>query len=262
MDKAVQRQAKTQLIRVVDRLAEMRKVSWKVVGDFVKDTVSLETMGTSQLEFLIVSTAVGTGLGNIHLINDLYIMKHITQWHNEGFKIITKALVFVDEIKVEFECIFYEHYYPCVFASDQLVLTRSGLSLVSYGDLQDSHNMNKGIALLQRLSELQNRKDNLIMLYSNIPDDYQARVRNAGIMRRQSSAEQRGYTFNGNSLLIDKEENTCPICYEKQCSNATLECTHKFCVECVAKHIERIGDSHGKCPLCRQPLMLKLVCNE
>lgn len=256
----LQMQAKMQFIRVMDRLAEMRKVSWKVVGDFVKDVISSDvgtTMRSSRLEFIIYNK--GINLGTIEIVNDLYIMNFITYSSANDGKVETTAQVLVDGNLVEFDCNFYEQSYSCVFASDQIILTTSGLSLLYYGGLQDSHNMNKGIALFQRLSDLQAKRDFLITMYENIPNDNNVRMKNAMIMRRQSLAVHKGFTITGNVLLIDDKENTCPICYEKQCDNATLECTHKFCVECLATHMERVGDCHSKCPLCRQPLMLKLV---
>lgn len=253
----IQRKAKMQFIRVIDRLAEIRRVSWKVVGNFVKDVISQDALESSQLEFMIFNK--GTVTGTIDMVDDLLIMNFITYQSTNDLKVETKAQISVDGSLVEFDCIFYANYYPCVVASDQIILSSSGLSLMYFGGLQDSHNMNRGIALLQRLSDLKEKRDALIMMYNNIPHDHQIRAKNAMIMRRQSLAEHKGYTITGNVLLIDDKENMCPICYEKQCDNATLECTHKFCVECLATHMERVGDCYSKCPLCRQPLILKLV---
>lgn len=251
-------EAKMQFIRVVDRLAETRKISWKVVGDFVKNIIlHTESSESPKLEIMMINK--GTSMGTIDIIKDLYIMKFVTHWTNNEFRIETKVEIFVGNTRVDLECIFYENYYACVMASDQIVLTPNGLSVSYFGDICDVRNMNRGIALMQRLSDLQIKRDSLIMIYINSPNDLNMRKRNASIMRRQCAAAQKGYTITGNILQIDKKEKTCPICYETQCSNATLECTHQFCVECLASHMERAGDSHSKCPLCRQPLFLKLV---
>lgn len=262
MGTSVHTQAKTQFIRVVDRLADMRKVSWKVVGDFVRnmispDDMSVEEQESSKLEFMMTNKCTTTG--TIDIINDLFVMKYITHWVSNDCTIDAKVQIYLENTKVEINCVFHERYYSCVLASDQIVLTQSGLSLLYYGEHQDSYNMNKGIALVQRLGELREKHDSLVMMYTNSPTDNFVRLTNSKIMRKQYFAIKKGYTVTGNVLLIDNKEKMCPICYEKQCTNAVLDCLHTFCVECLASHMERMGESHSKCPLCRQPLILKMI---
>jgi hypothetical protein len=247
-----------QFIRVVDRLADIRKVSWKIVGDFVKDIVLHHTKNEPyKLEFVMVNK--GAGIGIMDIVNDLYIMKYVTHCTTTAFKIETRVNVFADNLNVEFDCIFHDNYYECVLASDQITLSQSGMSLLYYGDTFDSRNMNKGIALLQRLADIQVKKDAVTMVYINLPNSGPIRARNAKIMRRQNVAEQQGYTLVGTVLVIDRSDYMCPICYEKKFNNTVLECSHKFCVDCLSSHMEGIGDCHSKCPLCRQSLVLKLV---
>ncbi len=249
--------AKIQFIRIVDRLADIRKVSWKIVGDYVKNIILQQIQNDSKLEFVMFNK--GSNVYIVDLINDLFIMKYITQWTTTAFKIETRVSLSVDNVRVEFDCVFHDNYYDCVLASDQFTLSPSGISLLYYGDTFDSHNMNKGIALLQRLADFQAKRDTIAMVYINLPNSGPMRARNAKIMRRQVITEQNGYTIQGTVLVIDKNDYTCPICYEKKCSNAVLECSHKFCVECLSTHMEGFGDCYSKCPLCRQPLILKLV---
>ena len=45
--------------------------------------------------------------------------------------------------------------------------------------------------------------------------------------------------------------NECPICWNNFASSTTLSCSHKFCNECICKHVMMNGVT---CPLCRQTI--------
>jgi hypothetical protein len=260
MEGTYTREAKIQFIRCVDRLADARKISWKVVGSFVKETLTGEKNNLNTLEFLFTNAKTTSGVSDI--INDLFIMNFVTNWVIVDYIVYMKATIIVDSQEVHFDCNFYDGFYECVLSSEQIILNQSGISLLYGSDYGDDHNMNKGIALLNKIGDIKSKTDRLLGSYINIPDNITYRVKNAKIMKIQSNAFQQGYNVKGKRILyIDSKEHMCPICFERQTNNTVLQCLHKFCVNCLAKHMELIGDCHSKCPLCRSPLMLSLVEN-
>ncbi len=251
-------QAKLQFIRDVDRIAEGRKVSWKVVGTFVKELITKKKGSLEPLEFLLSDIKYSYGVSE--LVNDLYIMRFITDYKKDGGITTAKVSVLVDLVKTEFDCVFYENYYTCFLASEHIVLTANGLSLLRFNLFNDPLNMNKGIALAEKLADLQAKRELLVMYYFNFPEMEHVRFRNAAIMKRHIRTLSDGYNVYGKDILhIHDPTDSCPICFENKRYHTTLQCSHQFCVDCLSKHIGTVGDSHGKCPLCRKLLMLKLV---
>jgi hypothetical protein len=249
--------ARIQFIRILDRVAEARKVTWKIVGDYAKQVALGGNPGlVSQLEIVLTPNKQYTQGGG-ELIRDLYIMGFVTQWNQELEYSNTKVEIFGHN----FECVFYEHKHSYVFASDQISLSTGGISVVQM-DAFDFLNMNKGISLIERLSGLRSRIETQIIPLHNMPENVTIRGKNALIIRRVNNALRNSYTIKGDSTLaIDKitDMSTCPVCFENDRFTTTLECSHTFCLECLASHMERSGDCHGKCPMCRRPLMLKIV---
>ena len=45
--------------------------------------------------------------------------------------------------------------------------------------------------------------------------------------------------------------NECPICWNEYTKSTTLSCSHKFCHQCICKHVTMNGVT---CPLCRQTI--------
>lgn len=256
-------EGKLQFIRVIDRITDARKLTWKVVGKFVKRMIGAQTMcETDDLEIIIENPypRVHSNSGCLtKVVNDLTVMNFI-----KGLKIQDGAYwanveMVIDLVEIKFDCIFYENSYPCVFASDQLTLTSSGISVSNLYHAVDMHNMTKGIGLTQRLTDLNAKKEFLVMQYVNLPENIVDRLNNVLVMRRQKEALNMGFTVYGQTVLfMEQNGSMCPICLEKDRYNTVLACNHCFCVDCLSSHMERVGDSHSKCPLCRRFITLKL----
>lgn len=52
-----------------------------------------------------------------------------------------------------------------------------------------------------------------------------------------------------NKLEIIEEDIKCPICFENKNNYVKINCTHKFCNECLKKWVTEQSDT---CPTCRQ----------
>lgn len=248
--------ARIQFIRILDRVAEARKVTWKIVGDYAKQVAIGGYPGlVNRLDFVLTSNKQYAN-GGVDLIRDLYIMGFVVEWNKEVEYSYTKVWI----LEHGFDCVFYENKPNFVFASDQISLSTAGISLI-HMDAFDILNMNKGISLMERLAGLRSRTETLVMPLHNIPENAKIRNKNASIIKRMNTALRSGYNIKGDSTLVmDKitDMATCPICFENDRFTTTLECNHTFCLECLASHMERIGDCHSKCPMCRRPLMLNL----
>ena len=56
------------------------------------------------------------------------------------------------------------------------------------------------------------------------------------------------------SLL--NEELSCPICMDVLNNALVTECLHRFCQECIQKHLRQLkgtGNAH-ECPMCREKI--------
>ena len=243
--------ARIQFIRILDRIAEARKVTWKILGDYAKQVALGGNPGSvSRLEFLLTSNKP------YDLVIDLYVMGFVKKLEKELDYWWTEVEIY----GCSFECIFYEHKNNYVFASDQISLSASGISLIQM-DALDVINMNKGIGLIDRLSGLRSKVETLIMPIYNVPENIHVRGNNASIIRRLNTAVKNGYKIKGDSTLVIEKLSLmtpCPVCFENDRFTTKLQCNHTFCLECLASHMERVGDCHGKCPLCRRTLMLTL----
>jgi len=249
-----------QFIRIVDRIADARKITWKIIGTYVKNLISGDGE-TDKLEIVLGNASNSSSRNNsiFPLINDLVVMNFVRNFTEDGGVYKATVYMLIDMTEVSFECLIHDNWYNVVFASDQLVWTSSGLSITNTYNYVDIFNMNKGIALLQRMTDLKAKNEFLLMEYTNSPEIQNVRARNVMIMQRQKKALEDGYTvFGQNVLAMEINDTRCPICLEKDVYNTVLQCGHCFCVDCLGKHMERVGDSHGKCPLCRRAIMLTL----
>lgn len=247
--------AKLQFIRTLDRLVEDKDITWMVVGQFVKNMILQETQNTFEPQPLEIVFRPTNVFKFDKIIHDLFIMDFVVekQYKPGGCFTIVKIKNYL------FECVFYENKYKCFMASDQIVLTSKGLTLINFTCYTDPLNITKGVALAQRLCQLQAKQDTLLMYYFNIPENQFIRAKNAVIMKKHVEALEAGFTVKGSLILRvhDATEN-CPICLDKKKFHTTLTCTHQFCVNCLAKHMELPDECNSRCPMCRRLLMMNL----
>jgi hypothetical protein len=152
----------------------------------------------------------------------------------------------------------FDHYSSI----DSLTLTPTGLTLSKRDAFIDENNLNNGIALFERLMEVHTKQIHLVKSYFNASNNHHVRVSNATLIREQHKLLMEGFTFLGPcSALQTKFGHTedCPICLTRENKIfTTISCSHTFCVCCLASHMEKKGDNHGKCPLCRTEIVLIL----
>lgn len=61
---------------------------------------------------------------------------------------------------------------------------------------------------------------------------------------------------------FDKENNTCPICYDLVYPPVILNCNHSFCKKCLDSYDKKkeYNSKQMECPLCRKEYNYKFVC--
>jgi hypothetical protein len=149
-------------------------------------------------------------------------------------------------------------YQP--FSCDSVSLTPAGLIVSKHADV-DYFNNSFGVALLQRMFELKTKCVKPLKSYVNEPSNRNTRLENVSIMYKENTLLKEGFSIDGPRLHIEQNENDndiCAICFEES-RQTKLQCGHLICLECLSKHMQRRGDSHSKCPLCRSPIMLNVV---
>jgi Zinc finger, C3HC4 type (RING finger) len=68
--------------------------------------------------------------------------------------------------------------------------------------------------------------------------------------RTKNREENAALEFDQSHFEDISRELQCPICMDVMSDVAVTECLHRFCRECIRKHLERIG-SLRECPSCR-----------
>lgn len=111
-----------------------------------------------------------------------------------------------------------------------------------------------------------NRKLELVHDWSKVRDcfitnnSYLYRLTVINLINDSIESLERGWILNefnfGFSIYLEKESKCedCSICIDNLAIGRSIilhNCSHKFHVDCIQKHMLEIGPSHSKCPNCR-----------
>lgn len=234
----------------MDIVCRRHKISWYVVGDFVRNVLSgtHNPNGTLHVAFMPFQlTSLLRDFETLGLIHDTdYTKLTETMCVTRS----TMALSLQSEMHM---CTFEVqltglHSISKVVASDAIALTSSGLVLLEQDALLDYLNGVRGIGLLDRLIDLSVRQVGLTKPLINFVD---YNMENAGVLRTLDKVISEDIHVKGVKCTSTTTE--CPVCMDTK-TLITLRCKHSFCGKCMAKHIE-LSDLNGgegpRCPLCR-----------
>ena len=75
-------------------------------------------------------------------------------------------------------------------------------------------------------------------------------------LKQLSKSSKQDNGDDEDNFLLEIDDSTCPICYEKESFDRefviTTSCEHFFCYDCIRKHFKANGTT---CPLCRNQVM-------
>lgn len=249
--------AKLQVVKIFDTLLDDTCI-WKVVGSFVKKLVCPDHYDNNlYLDFIIVSTSeTFTKSKVLKLCDSLQILGLCDEhkYTDNMFHLDIKIPGNIGGLFTTVPVRIYDKHYESVTVSENLILTKHGLSLLKM-DRREA----PGIAIATRLMDMSEHKETVLWNYYNMPDSDFIRKKNASVLLKHLAALQGGFAVNGpcgSSLDIYKAD--CSICYEENSYCARIQCGHDFCMACLAYQIEQPGNNYGSCALCRSPIMFNL----
>ena len=134
--------------------------------------------------------------------------------------------------------------------SENICLTEDGIeNFYNFGN-NNFYSTKAGLDLLMNIYLLKNGKTNIIY---NKEDK---KLNGSKIIEKISTQL---YYENQNIQVMNKFPyliEDCPVCLEpKKCF--ILECSHKFCLECINNHMDNRNYENKSCPLCRKEMILK-----
>jgi ferredoxin-like protein FixX len=271
--------ARVHFLRIFDTFCTQRGLVWTLHGDFLRHFFSGIDTSNTPMSFSLTSSnyrMVAMSPSTItEKINDVIKTMEMIGLVKKKTHIINTSMICdiniitTDGTSTTFSVLLHQDEFAKsdkTFSCDSIGLTSVGL-IVTRDPVIDYFNNSSGVALMQRLFDLRMKQTRPIKTYLNDPDDRKTRLDNSIIMYKESSLIKEGFSFKGDHLHIvdsDMRENNdcckhiCPICFEAR-PMTRLECTHAFCLDCLAMHMQRRGPNHGKCPLCRRSISLLVV---
>lgn len=150
-------------------------------------------------------------------------------------------------------------------ATDSILLGSESIYCLNtpYTTESDKLNHCQGIALLERIIQLQ--QDRSVVQLKGMcstggfmrADNSHALGNDACMILEAAQLKQEGLRLVGKPtpVLIEgpaAEGITCPVCFEEGKVFVPLQCSHCFCVDCLATHMTAPCTESGRtCPMCR-----------
>lgn len=285
--KCPQYKARTNFIRLMAMSANHFHMTWHVAGSFIRHLISgtKDIEDSSMLIFLTPKQNIRQSNNAFAGLEKM--MKNVTSMMNEleimGMDVSRSAPPFVTKgpaglepshVSVEFQAqmfiadtgnitfsvsikafdketsLFDDTLYP--FSTDTIVLGPTSLHVVKRNHVLDKMNEYSGIALLERMVKIQQEKS--IVQVNKFANNYTytATATNATLMQSIKQIKKEGFNVIGETIEMNNtcNEGMCPICLESNETFVSLECTHAFCLGCLASHL--MSSVNGaECPMCR-----------
>ena len=255
MDAVIAKHYILQIIRIIDQFCSLNKLSWQMYGTALRMLLSgKHALFVDQpLEFVINN---GTRLSGL-----VSPVETIAQNLNiNGFHIIKK-----DPYQAKLNAVFSHGHdtksihivlsnrFPFTFfTSDTIILDSTGFSVKSATIPTDGVNACKGIALLDRMLNLQDNvliPDTILISSNNIKCH---KDHNISFLKEINAATSTGFTIKAANVDMKKQEGECPVCMDSDKMATTLSCGHSFCLGCLKTILET--ENTPRCSLCRTGL--------
>jgi hypothetical protein len=254
-------------MKVLHMLTSKYSITWNLLGDFLRLFLSDLSCSSSSMIIHLRPMRTYTFFQNnvTDFFKDLNILGIVIKSTKQSVTQNNYEIrIMYEEIPVTFLVMFRTDIdINPICSIDALTLTPTGLTLTKRDPFLDDNNLNNGIATLDRLIELRTKKIYLVKTFCNGANIHHVRSTNATLMRDQHQKQVEGFTFlpgmyGALQSCVDYKED-CPICMTNNNVFTTLSCGHTFCMLCLATHMDKKGDNHGKCPLCRGEILLYVI---
>jgi hypothetical protein len=244
--------AKLQFVRVLDIFCNSKDILWNIGGPFVKNILTHNEEHTD-MEIYLYPKEVDSPKEVLKQLKVMKIIKTIkTKTNNSshyccGVEILHDITIYSFNVYLNISCARTK-----TNSFDNIVLSPVGMVVSSLDPKHDEYNINGGIALLERLIDLNLKEVRLSGSYFNANMNISVRKKNVKLMRAQDALINEGYKILGDNILkITKSTDDCPICYESALNSTKLKCDHTFCIQCLASHMNKFETHASACPLCR-----------
>lgn len=142
------------------------------------------------------------------------------------------------------------------FSTDTIVLTATSLQVIKRSITLDKKNQYTGIALLERMVMMQQEKS-IVQVNPFVKNNhYLGLANNSVLMHKIKQMKAEGFKIVGNTIETSStcREGLCPICLETNETFVPLECSHAFCIGCLANHL-MTSVNGAECPMCRSNIV-------
>lgn len=284
--KCPQYKARINFIRLMAMSSNHLNMAWHVAGSFIRHLITGSTNieDSSMLIFLTPKQSVRqnnnafAGLEKMtsnvmSMLNELEIMGMDVS--RNAPPIMSKGLTGLEpnHVSVEFEAqtgnitfpvsikafdketsLTDDSLYP--FSTDTIVLGPTSLHVIKRNNILDKMNQFSGIALLERIVKLQHDKSIVQVNKFASNHTWIATATNATLMQNIKQIKSEGFNVIGDTIEMSStcEEGLCPICLESNETFVSLECTHAFCLGCLANHL-MMSVNGAECPMCRSRIV-------
>lgn len=284
--------ARTNFIRLMAMSAKHFNMTWQVAGSFIRHLISGNTniKGTSMIIFLTPQQSMVYGNNNafaglkkmrenvVSMVNELEIMgmkvsqeaspcmsKGLNGLEPSHVSASLEAEMFIaDAGRIMFpvlikafdkeSSLFDDSLYP--FSTDPIVLGSHGIQVNKKNSVLDGMNQYPGISLLERMVKIQQERS-VVQLNSFLTNNTMVGLAtNSTLMRNIKQIKEEGFNIIGDTIETNStcREGLCPICLEVNETFVPLECTHSFCLSCLASHL--MSNVNGaECPMCRSQII-------
>ena len=181
-----------------------------------------------------------------------------TNLHITGFHLETKSPTYAklygicavgSEVPMRVSIILRDALPFSFFTSDSMIVDSRGMTLSHLSSKADNLNATKGLGLLERLFELQERY--VVMNTVMVPfNHFKAhKEHNVTVLSNINNVIGAQFRIKGANICIKLLDEECSICMEGGKVGSALQCNHVFCLGCI-EEILRV-ETCPRCSLCR-----------
>jgi len=263
MDALIQKHYAMQVVRVVDQLCTLNGFTWQLHGPLLKLLLSgkKDLVMSQPLEFVITKPMYTTGYMR-HIHSQSPVETLTTNLNINGYTLVNKSptdskleAAFINDGTVKTLSIILRNIFPYTFfTSDALVLDANGITIRSMSVTADQVNACKGVAVLDRLFELQDdivRPDAILLPYNTARSN---KEHNVSFLSAVNQEIANGFVKikGANVDIATTSAEECPVCMERNTASIKLSCGHMFCTKCLQRILE--VEDGPRCCLCRNVL--------
>lgn len=254
MDKTVIKHYVMQVIRIIDQFCNLNKIGWQMHGHFVRSLMSgnRSCMTDHPLEFVVTRYHPQTNSSPVETI--------ATNLHVNGFSLVHKSpasaeleVTFNHENVQEKVTVILSDKFPFGFyTADAVVFDKYGISIISFSNTADAVNQCKGVALLDRILDLQDDQLRIDTMIIPMNTTRLHKEHNSLLLLQIDGATKEGYKIKALNMDITVSMNECPVCLESNKLSTQILCGHVFCINCLQRILD--AEELPRCSLCRSNL--------